>query len=190
MCVPLVSARCGLRRPRVSVLSWCASLPSIYCDGDADAMEMRGWGWHEDEHGWPHSSGCFSWHIRSGQKRRKPMSSEQRAGGRCTALGRCMALGRCTALDRLNSELAAAGGVAAVAAADVQRRGASRLQLCGKSTPQPPSRATGQDKAVQGQGQGQGWSGAHLRRDWAHPAHICAGTGLTPPTSAPGLGSV
>ncbi len=29
----------------------------------------------------------------------------------------------------------------------------------------------------------------HLRRDWAHPAHICAGTGLTPPTSAPGLGS-
>ncbi len=22
---------------------------------------------------------------------------------------------------------------------------------------------------------------------WAHPAHICAGTGLTPPTSAPGL---
>jgi hypothetical protein len=24
----------------------------------------------------------------------------------------------------------------------------------------------------------------HLRRDWAHPAHICAGTGLTPPTSA------
>jgi hypothetical protein len=27
----------------------------------------------------------------------------------------------------------------------------------------------------------------HLRWDWAHPAHICAGTGLTPPTSAPGL---
>ena len=25
----------------------------------------------------------------------------------------------------------------------------------------------------------------HLRRDWAHPAHICAATGLTPPTSAP-----
>ena len=24
---------------------------------------------------------------------------------------------------------------------------------------------------------------------WAHPSHICAGTGLTPPTSAPGLGS-
>ena len=28
-----------------------------------------------------------------------------------------------------------------------------------------------------------------LQRDWAHPAHICAGTGLTPPTSAPGLGA-
>ncbi len=26
----------------------------------------------------------------------------------------------------------------------------------------------------------------HLRRGWAHPAYICAGTGLTPPTSAPG----
>ncbi len=30
---------------------------------------------------------------------------------------------------------------------------------------------------------------SHLRRDWAHPTHICAGTGLAPPTSAPGLGS-
>jgi hypothetical protein len=29
----------------------------------------------------------------------------------------------------------------------------------------------------------------HLRRDWAHPRHICAGTGLSPATSAPGLGS-
>ena len=31
----------------------------------------------------------------------------------------------------------------------------------------------------------------HLRRDWAHPAtcHICPSTGLTLPTSAPGLGS-
>jgi hypothetical protein len=28
-----------------------------------------------------------------------------------------------------------------------------------------------------------------LRRDWAHPAHICTGTALTPPTSAPGLRS-
>ena len=28
----------------------------------------------------------------------------------------------------------------------------------------------------------------HLRRDWAHPSHICAGTGRTPATSAPGLG--
>ena len=26
-----------------------------------------------------------------------------------------------------------------------------------------------------------------LHWDWAHPCHICAGTGLTPPTSAPGL---
>ena len=25
--------------------------------------------------------------------------------------------------------------------------------------------------------------------DWAHPCHICTGTGLIPPTSAPGLGS-
>ena len=29
----------------------------------------------------------------------------------------------------------------------------------------------------------------HLHRDWAHPGHICTGTGLTPATSAPGLGS-
>ena len=29
----------------------------------------------------------------------------------------------------------------------------------------------------------------HLRRDRAHPSHICTGTGLTPPTSAPGPGS-
>ncbi len=28
----------------------------------------------------------------------------------------------------------------------------------------------------------------HLLRDWAHPCHICSGTGLAPPTSAPGLG--
>ena len=27
----------------------------------------------------------------------------------------------------------------------------------------------------------------HLHREWAHPCHICAGTGLTPATSAPGL---
>jgi hypothetical protein len=32
-------------------------------------------------------------------------------------------------------------------------------------------------------------STCHSRRcrDWAHPAHICTGTGLSPPTSAPGL---
>ncbi len=29
----------------------------------------------------------------------------------------------------------------------------------------------------------------HLHRDWAHPCHICTGTGLTPATSAPGLRS-
>ena len=29
----------------------------------------------------------------------------------------------------------------------------------------------------------------HLRRDCAHRCHICTGTGLTPATSAPGLGS-
>ena len=29
----------------------------------------------------------------------------------------------------------------------------------------------------------------HLRRGWARPCHICTGTGLTPPTSALGLGS-
>jgi hypothetical protein len=29
----------------------------------------------------------------------------------------------------------------------------------------------------------------HLRRDWARPFHICTGTGLTPPTSAPGPGA-
>ena len=28
----------------------------------------------------------------------------------------------------------------------------------------------------------------HLHRDWVHPCHICTGTGLTPATSAPGLG--
>jgi hypothetical protein len=30
---------------------------------------------------------------------------------------------------------------------------------------------------------------SHLHRDRAHPCHICTGTGLTPPASAPGLGS-
>ena len=29
----------------------------------------------------------------------------------------------------------------------------------------------------------------HLHRDWAHPRHICTGTGLAPATAAPGLGS-
>jgi hypothetical protein len=29
----------------------------------------------------------------------------------------------------------------------------------------------------------------HRHRDWAHPCHIGTGTGLTPATSAPGLGS-
>ena len=29
----------------------------------------------------------------------------------------------------------------------------------------------------------------HMHRDWAHPCHICRGTGLTPATYAPGLGS-
>ncbi len=29
----------------------------------------------------------------------------------------------------------------------------------------------------------------HLRRDWAHPCHICTGTGLAPATSAPRLGA-
>ncbi len=29
----------------------------------------------------------------------------------------------------------------------------------------------------------------HLHRDWAHPCHICTGTGLTPATSAPESGS-
>jgi hypothetical protein len=28
----------------------------------------------------------------------------------------------------------------------------------------------------------------YLRRDWAYPWHICAGTGISPATSAPGLG--
>jgi hypothetical protein len=29
----------------------------------------------------------------------------------------------------------------------------------------------------------------HLRRDWAHPCHICTRSGLTPATSVPGVGS-
>ena len=33
---------------------------------------------------------------------------------------------------------------------------------------------------------GLGLSRPHLHRDWAHPSHICTGTGLAPPTSAPG----
>ena len=36
---------------------------------------------------------------------------------------------------------------------------------------------------------GRGSTLPHLRRDGARPCHICAGTGLTPATSAPGLGS-
>ena len=30
----------------------------------------------------------------------------------------------------------------------------------------------------------------HLHQDWTHPGHICIGTGLTPATFAPGLGSL
>jgi hypothetical protein len=37
---------------------------------------------------------------------------------------------------------------------------------------------------------GPGSSLPHLHRDWAHPSHICTGTGLIPVTSAPGLGSL
>ncbi len=44
-------------------------------------------------------------------------------------------------------------------------------------TPLPPTPAPGLGSPL-----------PHLRRDWAHPCHICAGTGLTPATSAPGLG--
>ena len=33
------------------------------------------------------------------------------------------------------------------------------------------------------------WAATSALRDWAHPCHICIGTGLTPATSAPGLGS-
>ncbi len=36
---------------------------------------------------------------------------------------------------------------------------------------------------------GLGSPRAHLHRDWTHPAHICARTGLIPATSAPGVGS-
>ena len=36
---------------------------------------------------------------------------------------------------------------------------------------------------------GRGSPLPHLRRDWAHPCHICAGTGLTPATFTLGLGS-
>jgi hypothetical protein len=37
---------------------------------------------------------------------------------------------------------------------------------------------------------GRGSPLPHLHRDWAHPCHICTGTGLTPATSAPGLGAL
>ena len=35
---------------------------------------------------------------------------------------------------------------------------------------------------------GTGLIPPHLRRDWARPCHICIGTGLAPATSAPGQG--
>ena len=38
-------------------------------------------------------------------------------------------------------------------------------------------------------GKGRAVPPPHLRRDWARPCLICAGTGLDPATSAPGLGS-
>jgi hypothetical protein len=44
--------------------------------------------------------------------------------------------------------------------------------------------------AVAASAPGLGSPAPHLRRDWAHPRHICAGTGLTRATSAPGLGSL
>ena len=50
-------------------------------------------------------------------------------------------------------------------------------------------RAVGRSPRAATSASGPGPPPPHLRRDWAHPDHICAGTGLTPATSAPGLGS-
>ena len=49
-------------------------------------------------------------------------------------------------------------------------------------------RAVGRSPRAATSAPGLGSPRPHLRRDWAHPCHICTGTGLTPATSAPGLG--
>jgi hypothetical protein len=54
-------------------------------------------------------------------------------------------------------------------------------------TAAPGTRSAGQ--ALPSLEPGLGSPCPHLHQDWAHPAHICAGAGLIPRTSAPGLGS-
>jgi hypothetical protein len=46
---------------------------------------------------------------------------------------------------------------------------------CREATASPPTSAPGLGSPL-----------PHLRRDWAHPCRICAGTGLTPAAPAPG----
>ena len=53
----------------------------------------------------------------------------------------------------------------------------------------PATSAPGTGLAAATSAPGLGSYPPHLRRDSAHPSHICTWTRLTPPTSAPGLGS-
>jgi hypothetical protein len=73
------------------------------------------------------------------------------------------------------TEAAAATTTATEAEAEAEERGC--CQVCGE-------RAT-----IAAMGPcGHWFDFSHLRRDWARQARICAGTGLTPPTSTPGPG--
>jgi hypothetical protein len=58
----------------------------------------------------------------------------------------------------------------------------------GLGSPPAPS-AQGRGLAPAASTPGLGSALPRLRRDWAHPYHICTGTGLSPATSAPGRGS-
>ena len=69
----------------------------------------------------------------------------------------------------------------------VQSRAACRLTRI-SSTP-PPASLTRRSEAEPPVAPRHAAAVPHLHRDLAHRCHICAGTGLAPATSAPGLGS-
>jgi hypothetical protein len=59
----------------------------------------------------------------------------------------------------------------------------------GLGSPRPATSALGLGSPLQHLHRDWGSPLPHLRQDWAHRCNICTATGLTPPTSSPGLGS-